>query len=385
MNEELNNMKWENVNAALEHKEGSYVPTFAFPGPGAAAWAGKKASETLDDIDTYTDVLTKVFKDMWCDCSIDHGLTTTPNVEKAFFGNVQNKIAPDGTTIEHIQNSLMKEDEYPQLIQDTESFIANVLLPRKFPWFFEDKNKAKNALKTYANEQYKLFFEYTFALYEKMQNEYGIVTLVGENFVTPCLDTLFDSFRGFSGMLTDLRRRPDEVEAAIDKLWEVYCEESYNTPIENPFPFAEEMPHMPAYLSPKQFDRFYWPQQKKWIDKLSSENSKLIILFEGKWKHVWDRFKDVAKDSVIIMCDDDDIFELNAALGDHHIITGGTQLAKIRLDSKENNINRAKAVIDACAPGGGFMYGTDKNWISPGDINPNLIDVYNFAHEYGRY
>lgn len=385
MNEELNNMKWENVNAALEHKEGSYVPTIAFPGPAAASWAGKTACETLVDPDTYAATMTKVFEDMWCDCTIDHGLSTTPNIEKAFHGNVQNKFAPDGTTVEHLQNSLMKSDEYPQLIENTESFVVDVLLPRKFPWLFENKEEAKKALKILAEQQYKLFFDYGFALYGKMQDEYGVTPIVGETFVSPCLDLLFDSFRGFSGMLTDLRRKPKEVLEAVDKLWYVYCEDIYETPMENPFPFAEEMPHMPAYLSPKQFDEFYWPQQKKWIDKLSNDGSKLVILFEGKWKHVWDRFKDVAKDSVIIMCDDDDIFELNEALGDHHIITGGTQLAKIRLDSKENNINRAKAVIDACAPGGGFMYGTDKNWISPGDINQNLIDVYNFAHEYGRY
>lgn len=385
MNTEINRLKKENVLTTLEHKEGEYVPTLAFPGPATAAWTEIKACETLENITTYTDSMTKVFGEMWCDCSIDHGLTTTPKVEKAFLGNVQNKLAPDGTTIEHIQNSLMKEDEYPQLIADPESFIANTLLPRKFSWFFNNKEQAKNALKTYSEEQHKLFFDYAMALYETMENNYGVHVLIGEKFVTPCLDTLFDSFRGFQGMLTDLRRRPTEVSDAVDKLWEVYCEDEYNMPIENPFLLAEEMPHMPAYLSPKQFDKFYWPQQKKWIEKISEAGSKLIILFEGKWQHVWDRFLDVPKDSVVIMCDDDDIFQLNSALGNQHILTGGTQLAKIRLESKEANIERAKAVIDACAPGGGFMYGTDKNWIAPGDVNQNLIDVYNFAHEYGRY
>ena len=41
-----------------------------------------------------------------------------------------------------------------------------------------------------------------------------------------------------------------------------------------------------------------------------------------------------------------------------------------------------KKIIDACQPGDGFLFCTDKAWIAPGDVNQNLIDAYNFAHEY---
>lgn len=53
--------------------------------------------------------------------------------------------------------------------------------------------------------------------------------------------------------------------------------------------------------------------------------------------------------------------------------------------SRQENIDFAKRVIDHCAPGGGFLFTTDKAWNSPDDITQNLVDVYNFAHEYGVY
>ena len=45
--------------------------------------------------------------------------------------------------------------------------------------------------------------------------------------------------------------------------------------------------------------------------------------------------------------------------------------------------DQAKNIIDTCAQDGGFMFTTVKTWLSPGDINQNLIDTLNFVHEYG--
>jgi len=43
-----------------------------------------------------------------------------------------------------------------------------------------------------------------------------------------------------------------------------------------------------------------------------------------------------------------------------------------------------KRVIDTCAPGGGFIFSADKGFLTPGDVNPTLIECYNFAHEYSK-
>ena len=119
------------------------------------------------------------------------------------------------------------------------------------------------------------------------------------------------------------------------------------------FPYFASYPHIPTYLSPKQFVELYWPHYKMTIEKLAAKGNKMLICCEGKWAHLLSFFREVPKDSCILMLDDDDLFETNRAIGE-------------------------------CAPGGGFLFGTDRCWISPGDVNQNMIDVFNFAHEYSK-
>lgn len=95
-----------------------------------------------------------------------------------------------------------------------------------------------------------------------------------------------------------------------------------------------------------------------------------------------DCFLDAPKDSLVLAVDDDDIFKVHEMLGEHQIICGGLKLADTRLKKFDDIKDSIKRVIDTCAPGGGFIFSTDKNFVTPGDINPTLVECFNFAHEY---
>ncbi len=103
---------------------------------------------------------------------------------------------------------------------------------------------------------------------------------------------------------------------------------------------------------------------------------------EGHWDKIWDCFLEVPKDSLVLNVDDDDFLKANEVLGEHQILCGGLKLADTRLKTFEQMKDDVKRVIDACAPGGGFLYCADKGFLTPGDVNPVLIECYNFAHEY---
>lgn len=142
------------------------------------------------------------------------------------------------------------------------------------------------------------------------------------------------------------------------------------------------MTHIAPYLSPKQFYELYWPYEKFWIERAAAAGTKVWIMLEGRWENVWECFKEVPKDSCILHIDDDDIIKAKEVLGDYQIIEGGLKMASVRTDSPEKIKDDVKKIIDACQPGDGFLFCTDKAWIAPGDVNQNLIDAYNFAHEY---
>ena len=307
--------KKSNLMKALNRQGADYVPTMLASSCAEVAWTGQKVTDVIGDANAYVNAMTDVFGVMWGDANTFSGTLFTPAISD-IIEPVQNKFGPDGVTPEHVQMPQMERGEYDQLIEDPFGFVANVLLPRKYPKLFED-----------------------------------------------------------------LRRQPDKVKAACDRLWETYnLPKLQGTPA--PFPYACHMTHIAPYLSPKQFYELYWPYEKFWIERAAAAGTKVWIMLEGRWENVWECFKEVPKDSCILHIDDDDIIKAKEVLGDYQIIEGGLKMASVRTDSPEKIKDDVKKIIDACQPGDGFLFCTDKAWIAPGDVNQNLIDAYNFAHEY---
>lgn len=383
---ETNNLyalKFENFQKAINRQEPDWVPSAITNNGGGLLYSGKTAFDVAGDHQAYAEALTSFLDEMWTDVNIMSGLTTTPRRDAAF-PTAENRLAKDGT-LTHLQLSPMKADEYDQLIADPKAFIANVLLPRKYPYLYESRETAKAALKVYAEEQVDNFIFQMGATAKYVAEKYGLVSCVniGTIINTP-LDYLFDYFRGFRGTLTDLRRQPAKVQSALDAIWEYQ-----NVPqMARPFDPAQGLPfqpcHIPAYLSPKQYREYYWPYEKKLIEWISSQGGKILLVMEGRWEKIWDCFLEVPKDSLVLAVDDDDFLQAHKALGEYQILCGGLKLADTRLKKFDDIQDNIKRVIDTCAPGGGFIFSTDKGFLTPGDVNPTLIECYNFAHEYSK-
>jgi len=277
----------------------------------------------------------------------------------------------------------MKAEEYDQLIADPKAFIANVLLPRKYPYLFESRDAAKAALKVFAEEQVDLFIMQGAATAKYLVEKYGVQSVVNAGCMlnTP-LDHLFDYFRGFRGTLTDLRRQKDKMPAALEAIWNY--KGIPHMPFEPEKGFAFQPCHIPAYLSPKQYKELYWPYEKKLIEWVNSQGGKQYIILEGRWENIWDCFLELPKDSVVLHIDDDDFLKAHEVLGDHQILVGGLRATDTRMKKFEDIKDDIKRVIDTCAPGGGFIFTTDKAMVTPGDVNPTLIECFNFAHEYSK-
>lgn len=376
--------KQANLHQALNRQEGAYVPNMVNNGTASIAWAGKKTVDIMENPAAYVEALNAVFAEMWVDGTLITGNLFSPKMQRGF-DTLQYQFGPDGNTPEHIQASPMKAEEYDQLIADPDRFVTEVLLPRRHPKLFEDRNGAKESLKLYAEDKFYSLILLNAMAEKNMVEQYGVASVLNKQkvFETP-LDILFDQFRGFRGTLTDLRRQPANVKAALDRLWELRCVPKLEKLAEGAYPYAVQFPHIPAYLSPKQFDELYWVHEKQIIERIAAGGGKAYIVLEGRWEKIWHRFLELPKDSCILHVDDDDMCKANAELGHHQILCGGLKSADTRLKSLNEIKDDIKRVIDECAPGGGFLFCTDKAWIAPGDVNQTLIDAYNFAQEYSK-
>ena len=377
-------LKSSNLMKAMSREEPDFVPNMIGASCATVAWTGQKVTDVIFDPQAYAKAMTDVFADMWADGTIFMATLFTPKRTEAF-DQVQNKFGPDGVTPEHIQNSPMLAEEYDQLIADPDKLVREVLLPRMQPRFYTDRAYAKAALKAYAEDAVYTMGQLAPLTSKMMREKYGIIDVVtfAARWENP-MDTLFDYFRGFKGTLTDLRRYPDKVKAALEKIWEVRNVPALAKTRKESFPYACQMPHIPAYLNPKQFDELYWPYEKQLIEHAAANGSKSYVMLEGHWDRIWHHFLEVPKDSCILHVDDDDIFEAYKALGHHQIIMGGLKMSDVRSSSFSVVEDKIKRVIDTCAPGGAFLFASDKAWIAPGDVNQVLVDAFNFAHEYSK-
>lgn len=378
----LYEMKYDSIYKAMTRQEGDYVPNLIFNNGGGFFWGGKTAFDYEGDPQGHAKALCSFLDEMWVDASGFSGLTTSPRRDR-FFPTAENRLAADGT-ITHLQVSPMKADEYDQMAADLPAFMANVLLPRKYPYLFESKEKTRELLKVYAEETVCSIGGQFACTKQHMKETYGICSVLSRNTINTPLDDLFDYFRGFRGTLTDLRRHPDQVKVGLEAIWDYQDAPMVSRPYDAVSGCPFQPCHIPAYLSPKQFKEFYWPYEKKLIEWVASAGGKIYLIMEGSWKNIMDCFLEAPKDSLVLAVDDDDFLETYKLLGHHQIICGGLKLGDTRLKKFDDIKDDIKRVIDTCAPGGGFIFNTDKGFVTPGDVNATLIECYNFAHEYSK-
>jgi uroporphyrinogen-III decarboxylase len=89
------------------------------------------------------------------------------------------------------------------------------------------------------------------------------------------------------------------------------------------------------------------------------------------------------KDFAICMVEGDDISEAKKRIGDNVTIAGGMPIAMLKYNTKGECIDYAKKLLDECAPGGGYIFTTDRHFITGADVNTeNVIAVHDFVHNY---
>jgi len=379
---QLYEQRVQNFTKLINREKPDYVPTLVNAGQGVISYAKTTIREAYYDPEKFIDGMTKVFERFEADLTSSNGITWMPNFQ-ALQKAPQIILAADGISNLAQSRTQMREDEYPKLIADPNGFVRNEILPRLYPELF-DKGLA------YGVEAFKAAFNdmgYMFYLNSEVMNamreRYGIVQIASEdNMLANPIDTIFDYLRGFAGTSIDLRRRKQEVLDAIDAIWAQTANHFDALPFTSPY--CVQPAHIPTYLSPKQFEQFFWPYEKEMLCNIAEQGGKTLIWTEGKWLHVLDYMRDIPKDCCILGCDQDDIFEYTKKIGDYQFVAGGAKSVMLEYQTKEQVLDYTKKVIDECAKDGGFLFCTDTNLNCPGNICENLFEAYHFVHEYGR-
>ncbi len=373
------------------------------------AYAGTTVAEANKNIFKHITSYGKIYKDIYYDCvftpQMSHALELSWGLGSDVFF-----VSDDGVTVQHKEYCPMTEEDYENLIKDPIMWIIDEFLPRKFPKF-NDTNDSQ--LKAFMGS---LIPFVKFALTMILGSTYCTKVLsypyaVGGSAEMPA-DMLFDYLRGFKPTITDIRRRPEEVEKAINALLD-YCIDLMRmthmmiagTTAGMPwmaknmingivlrkdykfeeFPWMFNPCHIPPFLNPDQFDKFYWPTYKKMVEYLHDNGGHMMTFCEGDWGPNIDHLADLPDNSVTFICPTERIAEISK-IAKNNSVMGGMPQAMLRDSSTRECIDHAKRIIDELAPDGRFVFSTDKVLIAPSDAKiENLMAVNEFVHSYGVY
>jgi len=219
----------------------------------------------------------------------------------------------------------------------------------------------------------------------RLRSESGTVSAIAGILKAP-MDILADKLRGYLGLLTDLRERPEKVLAACEALVPHLTHVALSgADPEGNVPIGLWMHRgCVPFVSPRHFETIYWPTLKPIIEAIWSQGHQVLFYAEGNWNAHLDSFAELPDQSIVYHVDQADIFEVHAKLGRKFCLSGGIPNFLLGYGTPDQVRERCKEVIDGVARDGGYIM--DASAIVQDDAKvENMRAMTDFTREYGVY
>ena len=138
-----------------------------------------------------------------------------------------------------------------------------------------------------------------------------------------------------------------------------------------------------SFMSPKQFETFYWPTFKKLLLGQINEGLVPIPFAEGRYGARLEVIADMPKSGVVWSFEDIDMARAKKALGKTACIAGNVSSSTLYTKTPKDVKEACRKLIEACAPGGGYIL-TGAAGMNEGN-QENLRAIMEAAKEYGVY
>ena len=198
-------------------------------------------------------------------------------------------------------------------------------------------------------------------------------------------DDFADNIRGLVNTVMDLKTDPDLLAEAVDRYTDVtiesaigLCKMSHSDNIFIPLHIGVD-----EFMSPDDYNEYYWPPLKKMINALVKADITPFIFCEGNYYTRLETIKDVPKGKVVYFFEKQDMANAKKVLGGTACIAGNFDTNLLAYGTKEQIVEETKRLLDICAPGGGYLM---SNAISLDNGKPeNLTAWYEAVEKYGKY
>lgn len=280
---------------------------------------------------------------------------------------------------QHPNITAMEADEYDEFSNDPYKFIQEKVTPRIYSNMTPEKRgetlfKANLAVQYLAKRTGSMNAE----LAEKHQRS-TVCPMIGV--VTAPFDVIGDNLRSFTDCLSDIRRYPQKVSEALEVITAMQIMELQKLP--QPAPKGAKVfsaLHMPTFMRTKDFEKFWWPSYLKMSEAVVESGYTHLMFCEDDWNRFADHLTTLPKGNrCILNFEYMDPKLAKDKLGKDYILAGFYSLGIFASKSPEECVDEAKKVLDIMAPGGNYMFRTDKAPIMATDMN---IDSYKAVAKY---
>ena len=305
-----------------------------------------------------------------------------------------------------VEDELMKPEEYDEFLYDPSDFISRTFWPRAFgklaglaglspireaqsyfsaPFAFFAFGtpagvEALEALKEAGAAAFKTVIGLA-AHGERLKNA-GFPQSWAATAQAP-FDLVGDFLRGRRGVMLDMFRRPDKLEAAAQKMLPMALETGIRGArmSGNPRVFIAVHGGVEGFMSVEQYRRFYWPTLQALLVGLCDAGLNPFVLFEGGSDSRLDIMADVPPGKVCYWFDQVDLAAAKAAMSGKACIAGNVPNALLTVGTPDDVRACCKTLIDTMGRDGGFILGpsgqTEHVKIE------NVKAMVDFTKEYG--
>lgn len=279
--------------------------------------------------------------------------------------------------INAVDEPTLNPEEYDEFAKNPMAWL-NILFARKFP---------NITTKDFVNATMAFLKSsgYSQNIGKKFAEQYSCPMMVTTSAsVQAPFEVFHSSFRGISGISTDMRRHKSGLKNAMESYWQAMVKPSLERALANQDKnyvcdvYCAIIGHQ--VLNAKQFDELYWPYLKQILDSVVEKDKLVYIFIEDSIMRFSDYFKDVKKGNAIMHLEMDNIFEMRKLLPDM-CLAGGMTTDLLGYATSEQCVDYAKKLVDEL--GSGYIMSQNKMLSFKNDCKrENLLAVNEFINNY---
>jgi len=407
--------KEKRIRDAIALKEPDQIPIKPSPAIFPVLDAGYTVAESIYDesLAKYKDAIFKYLHTFEPDAGVGVGnnyagmgkLMEMSSPKNMCWAGMPGHPIDDNSIQQHIEYPILLDEEFDEFWSDRTGWTLTKALPRVSNVFdgFENLKLSYNMGGTrstatqFSRPEIKVAIEKMWALTEaykefdkkaaafaKEVEEDGYPLFTGGGAGVP-FDQYSDALRGTINSLADIYERPDDVNRYIEEAQEATLAMIRSTKGINDGGFVFMALHkgMDGFMSDDTYQHYYWRHLQEIIETIIEIGKVPYIFTEGKYNTRLKFLKEVPKGKVYYHFETVDMAAAKKELGDVACIAGGLSVKIMNFGTPQEVKDECKKIIDACAPGGGFIFepACGLDYCS----HANVEAMFDTVREYGKH